>query len=98
MFALIRKHYPELKIFWQCEEPGCEIYASNDVNHEFFNTQFILYYHGCDDTDYFQSKEELLKFVNEQYDKKFESLDELDKFIEDSDEYELAYYTFDYQS
>lgn len=103
VFDAIEKHYPSVKIYWQCEEPGMGLYASNDIDHLFFSTMFILYYDDCDNIEHFDSEKELLDFVNSYLEDKPEfkvhepikTLEELDKLIEDTDD--LAYYTYTYE-
>jgi len=102
VFDVIEKHYPDVEIYWQCEEPGMSIYASNDINHKFFNTQFIFYYDEFEQSEYFDSEDELLDFVNDylkdksdiKVDKPIKTLEELDKFMEDSDDF--CYYKYKY--
>lgn len=108
VFDLIEAKFPKLKVFWLAEEPGMAYYESNDCEHEFFNTQFVLYYNDAYETEYFDSEEELLDFINELIDndperkdkKHINSLEELDKLIEneDNDGYcDLSYYKFNYR-
>jgi hypothetical protein len=103
VFKLIENHFPGLKVYWLCEEPGMCIYESNDVDHKFFDVQFILYYNQCEDVEYFHSERALLDYVNLKldYQKEIKSLKELDQYIENQEESdemcEIAYYPFKYQ-
>lgn len=99
VFDVIEKHFPDLKVYWICEEPGMAIYASNDVDHKFFNTRFIFFWDNGEEYEYFDSEEELLDFANDilsgKLEKTVKSLDELDKYIEDSDD--ICYYQYKYE-
>lgn len=113
VFDLIEAKFPELKVYWLAEEPGMCYFESNDCEHKFFNTQFILYYNDAYETEYFDSEEELLDFINElidEYNKEggnehhVHSLQELDKLVEDVDNNgysngfcDLSYYKFNYR-
>lgn len=105
VFEVIERHLPGVKVYWMCEEPGCELYRSNDVEHKYFDTKYILYYD--EEYEYFDSDEALLGFVNELIthksltwmEKPLKSIDDLDKYIENSDsddECSMAYYEYDY--
>lgn len=48
-----------LKLYYTAEEPGCELYQTNDVNGEFYDERYVLYCRECEIT-YYNSKEDLV--------------------------------------
>lgn len=48
-----------LRLYYTAEEPGCELYQSNDVNGEFYDERYVLYCRECEIT-YYSSKEDLV--------------------------------------
>lgn len=47
------------KFYYAAEEPGCELYQTNDVNGKFYDERYVLY---CREyvTTYYRSKEDLI--------------------------------------
>lgn len=52
---ILEKHAPHCKYYWSAREPGTEFYASNDVEHKYFNEEIIIetfYHEDADMPDY----------------------------------------------
>ncbi len=73
------------EIVFYAEEPGMEIYETNDTDETYFKFKFVVDYahDGIIIVDYYDSEQKILKELNEYYDHNFESIDELKKFIND---------------
>ena len=41
-YALLKKRAPNCRYYYYAEEPGCEIYCSNDVEHENFTDETVI--------------------------------------------------------
>ena len=54
--------FPEINIFFYCEEPGCEIYMSNDVTHRYFYDNYIVDICDCGE-EYFEHLEDAVRYV-----------------------------------
>lgn len=74
-------------VFWQAEEPGMEIYATNDFDGIYFPDRYHVdicinneYYE-----EYFESKEECFKYIEEKTGCKNE--DEIEKFNDTKNQY-----------
>ncbi len=59
---LIEDHFPDLKLYYQCEEPGMCIYVTNDDTGKYFPERFYLWVED-EDTEYYQSLESLVEAV-----------------------------------
>lgn len=42
--AVIKKHAPAARYYYMADEPNMAIYESNDINHKFFNEEFVVSY------------------------------------------------------
>ncbi len=40
--AIVEKYAPHSKIYWYAEEPGTELYFSNDKNHDFIKAEYAV--------------------------------------------------------
>ncbi len=41
-YAVIKKYTPHCRLYWYAEEPGFELYQSNDENHIFFDVEYAV--------------------------------------------------------
>lgn len=102
VFNLIEEKFPDVKVYWIAEEPGMGYYVSNDVNHKYFNTRFILCFDDCERIEYFESEQEMLDFINQylngkpdlKSDKPISSLEELDAFVENCEDMYYSPFTY----
>ena len=76
---------PDLTIFYSVEEPGCEVYATNDHEGKYYPERF--YVDACiEDTyhsEYFEKEEDALAFAAELLGRKKMSKEDLDNWNED---------------
>ena len=59
----IEQQYPGSKIYYQVEESGNCVYATNDADGEFFKDRYCL--DSYDGLEYFETIEEAAKYIGE---------------------------------
>lgn len=81
--------FPEMELFWYCEEPGMEIYETNDIEGEYFPARYMVeevYNDWTEDYHYPETEKELFKLLSELSSEKitdWKSLEEYNKEHED---------------
>lgn len=92
---LIENNYEELKFVLLAEECGSAIYVNTDVDHMFFNDKYCVY---SDDggSEYFESDEELIKYMKEEFNYDIKDVSALydDDFFEVSNDVTVNFYRF----
>lgn len=59
----IQKKFPSIKVYYLEEEPGCEVYQTNDLDGTYFPYNYYL---DCyDDPQYFETIEQAAKYVED---------------------------------
>ena len=81
--------YPGLKIYYYEEEPGMEIYQTNDKHGHFFPERFILDDFEGDGPEYYNDTDSLLTAASEIFDKELKTMADLNEIVENSDGYSL---------
>lgn len=81
----IEQVYPNLKIFYYEEEPGLEIYQTNDRHGHFFSSRYIFDDQEGEGMEYFDKSETLLAFASRAMGMKFKTIEELEDAVEESD-------------
>lgn len=61
--TFIEQKYPSVKVYYCEEEPGCDIYYTNDTTGLYFPEEYLL--DGYDGTDYYLNLEDVCKRVQE---------------------------------
>ena len=97
----LEQQYLESKVFYQVEECGNEVYATNDADGEFFKDRYCL--DSYDGLEYFETIEEAAKYIGEIIGKDLKpDLAEIEKEIDDymeehdnSDEYWMSFHKFE---
>lgn len=66
---LLRKKFPDIKVYWVVEEPGCEVYCTNDKEGKYFPERYWVDTAQDDiyDSEYFITEEAMYKWLNEKY-------------------------------
>lgn len=59
---IIEEKFPSIKVYFVEEEPGCELYRTNDVAGRVFSERFCLNYDGC--LAYFETIERAADYVS----------------------------------
>lgn len=79
---LIEKHFPDIKLYYQSEEPGMGIYTTNDDTGQYFPQQYYLWVED-EDTEYYDNLESLIEAVERiTGSKHLKSLDSCKKALE----------------
>lgn len=75
---------PELTIYYIVEEPGCEVYATNDADGKYFPERFYVdaYVNGDYQSEYFETEEQAMTYVANLLVKKEVSKNELENWNE----------------
>lgn len=61
----IEEKYPNVKVFYCEEEPGCEVYYTNDVMREYFPERYVI--DGSDIREYFSNIDEVIEYLSKHY-------------------------------
>ena len=66
---LLIQKFPDIKVYWVVEEPGCEVYCTNDKEGKYFPERYWVDTAQDDiyDSEYFQTEEQMYKWLNEKY-------------------------------
>lgn len=97
----LEQQYPESKVFYQVEESGCEVYATNDVDGVYFPDRYILDY--FDGIEYFRTLEDAAEYIGATIEEEIPpSYSDIESAIEDymdehdnDDEYWMSFHKFD---
>ena len=67
--GLLRKKFPEIKVYWIVEESGCDVYATNDKEGKYFPERYWVDTAQDDiyDSEYFNDEESMWKWLDEKY-------------------------------
>lgn len=82
---LLQKKFPSINIYWMAEEPGFEIYETNDENGIYFPDRILVEVRVNDnyEHEYFEDEESAYKWLSERYG--IHNAKELEKFNENED-------------
>lgn len=61
---LIEKNFPEIKLYYQCEESGMRIYKTNDDTGTYFPERYYLWIEDGE-SEYYRSLSDVIKAVEE---------------------------------
>lgn len=90
---------PELTIYFIVEEPGCEVYATNDADGKYFLDQFYLdaCINGNYESGYFAAEEKALAYAAKLIGKEKVSKAKLESWNEDHEEDEEFVYIHEFE-
>lgn len=94
----IESYFKTIKILFVTEEPGCEVYQTNDKDGVFFKSKYILDYGK--DVEYFETIDKAVEFIENLIgvkieDKTVNSIQEkLDEYVEENEDKENQYFSF----
>lgn len=90
---LLLEVFPNLDILYIEEEPGCEIYETNDAEGNTYPERAKVDYSldGKDETEYFHSVKEAIKFAREISGKDFTTPEEFNYWSNDLDRSDYCY-------
>ena len=89
----IEKKFPSIKVYYREEEPGCDVYYTNDADRNYFPERYLL--NNNDELLYFNTIEEAAEYVSGIVNQKVEAnmtaiekaLDEYEEENKDEDVY-----------
>lgn len=61
----IQTKFPSIKVYYIEEEPGCDVYYTNDNNGDFFPEKYLL--DGEEVYEYFESLDDLSEYLNSRF-------------------------------
>lgn len=77
-FKFLNEEYENVLLLWYAEEPGCEIYETNDYNKEYFKSEYVVDSDSwCEYMDNLQTAKEAIK-------SSFEHENMMDRFNENA--------------
>ena len=84
-FSHVLENNLPVKVYFQVEEPGCEVYATNDKDGKHFPDRYVIdmNYYGNWDTEYFHRKEDVMEYIRNRTDGKICTEEDIDKFNEE---------------
>lgn len=93
----LRRIIPDIKIFYMVEEPGLDVYATNDVTGKYFTERYYVdcCVNGEDYSEYFSDMDDVFKYLK---DFSIENEDDITAFNEnkeDEDDY-IYLHEFEY--
>lgn len=85
---LLEKQFPDIKVYWIVEEPGCEVFCTNDAEGKYFPERYWV--DTCIDdiynSKYFQTEQQVYEWLDKLTYGKVKSEEDVEKFnSEDSD-------------
>ena len=93
----IEKKFPSIKVYYREEEPGCDVFFTNDDTGEYFPERYFL---DCyEEPQYWRTKEEAAKWVEELVGHLVEATftaiqDALDQYVEKQENPDDYFYSF----
>ena len=66
-YKLLEKSFPEIKVYYIVEEPGGDIYATNDSEGKYFSDRYFVdtCINGDYESEYFETEEEVYKWLTQ---------------------------------
>ena len=92
----IEKKFPSIKVYYREEEPGCDVYYTNDAERNYFPERYLL--NNNDEPLYFNTIEEAAEYVfgivNQKVEANMEAIEKaLDNYEEEHDDDDV-YFSF----
>ena len=79
---LLRQKFPGIKVYWQVEESGCDVYCTNDKEGKYFPDRYYAdcCVDGIYDSEYFTSEEALFKWLSKLTNREIKSFEDAETF------------------
>ena len=92
----IEKKFPSIKVYYREEEPGCDVYYTNDAERNYFPERYLL--NNNDEPLYFNTIEEAAEYVsgivNQKVEANMKAIEQaLDNFEEENEDDDV-YFSF----
>ena len=84
----LKEKFPEITVYFVTEEQGCSVFETNDKEGKYFTDRYFAEANldPIYNYDYFQTKDEALRYLSNMTDGRVKTEEDIDKFNED--EYE----------
>lgn len=98
---IIKQTFPSIKVYYREEEPGCDVYSTNDAEGRYFPERYYLDSDGGDSA-YFRTVEEAANYVSEIIGKEVKPDknavgEALDEYMEEQDDEDVRYYFHEFE-
>jgi len=81
----IEKKFPSIKVYYREEEPGCDVYYTNDADRNYFPERYLL--NNNDEPLYFNTIEEAAEYVSGNVNQKVEAnMEAIEKALDNYEE------------
>ena len=82
---LLIQKFPDIKVYWIVEEPGCEVYCTNDKEGKYFPERYWVDTAQDDiyNSEYFETEEQMYKWLSEITHGRVKSEEDVEKFNAD---------------
>jgi hypothetical protein len=92
----IEKKFPSIKVYYREEEPGCDVYYTNDADRNYFPERYLL--NNNDEPLYFNTIEEAAEYVsgivNQKVEANMEAIEKALDNYEEEHEDDDVYFSF----
>lgn len=78
----LQEAFPDIAIYWNAEEFGCEYWETNDWDGKYFSNRFAVV--SDEDWEYFETEDNMLNYLKENFD--IDSLDEIEDYNENNED------------
>lgn len=98
-YEVLSELMPDLTIYYIVEEPGCEVYATNDAEGKYFSDRFYVEsaINNQYDHEYFTEEKEALDYVAKLINREHVTKEEIDKWNEEQEEDDVYIYAHEYK-
>lgn len=95
---LLRKKFPDITVYWKVEEPGMEIYCTNDKKGKYFPSRYWVdtCIDGDYDCEYFETEEPMYNWLSEKTHGRVHSQEDAEAFNDDYEDSEAVDENFIY--
>lgn len=78
----LKKHFPNIKIYWNTESIEDDVFTTNDIKGEYFQDRFYvsIWTKDTDGIEYFGNEENALKYISNMTKGKINSIEDIEKF------------------
>ena len=96
---LLRTLMPKLTVYFIVEEPGCEVYATNDADGKYFSERFYVdaCVNGNYESDYFETEKQAMAYAAKLIGKDKVSKAKLESWNEDHDDDDDFIYVHEFE-
>ena len=95
---LLEKHFSDIKVYWVVEEPGMEIYCTDDKEGKYFPERYWVdtCIDGIYNSEYFQFESSVYKWLHDITNGRVKSEEDVEKFNADYEGSDASYENFIY--